>query len=167
MAVLVTLVLWLPDAYILYRGQPGDAVAFLFLMHLAIVLVTYTVDACPASPFLHDRCIASPTVPTINSANRDARRAIKAREQGQARIRSVTTAVTTVSVITAGAVTLILPGSTHGAGIWPEHQADAAPNVQAGTVGVGSSRRPGSFRKQVKRDLGFRQSLLGYERLQP
>jgi len=41
LAVLVTLVLWLPDAYILYRGQPGDAVAFLFLMHLAIALVTY------------------------------------------------------------------------------------------------------------------------------
>jgi hypothetical protein len=53
----------------------------------------------------------------MNSANRDsARRAIKAREQGQARIRSVTTAVTTASVITAGAVALILPGSSHATG---------------------------------------------------
>jgi hypothetical protein len=43
MAILVTLVLWLPDVYILYRGQPGDAVAFLFLMHLAIALVTYNL----------------------------------------------------------------------------------------------------------------------------
>ena len=43
-------------------------------------------------------------MPTIDSANRDnARRAIKTREQGEARIRSVTTAVTTASVITAGA----------------------------------------------------------------
>ena len=43
MAVLVTVVLWLPDGYILYQGQPADAVAFLFLMHLAIALVTYNL----------------------------------------------------------------------------------------------------------------------------
>jgi hypothetical protein len=43
MAILVTLVLWLPDVYILYRGQPGEAVAFLFLMHLAIAAVTYNL----------------------------------------------------------------------------------------------------------------------------
>ena len=42
MAVLVTLVLWLPDVYILaVQKQPTDAVAFLFVMHLAIALVTY------------------------------------------------------------------------------------------------------------------------------
>ena len=41
MAVGVTLVLWLPDVYILVKGQPGQAVAGLFLMHLAIALVTY------------------------------------------------------------------------------------------------------------------------------
>jgi hypothetical protein len=41
MAVLVTLVLWLPDVYILVKGQPATAVAFLFVMHLAIALVTY------------------------------------------------------------------------------------------------------------------------------
>jgi hypothetical protein len=41
MAILVTLVLWLPDVYILSTGQPGKAVAGLFLMHLAIALVTY------------------------------------------------------------------------------------------------------------------------------
>jgi len=41
MAVLVTLVLWLPDVYILMKGQPGKAVAVLFVMHLAIALVTY------------------------------------------------------------------------------------------------------------------------------
>ena len=52
MAILVTLVLWLPDAYILYRGQPGDAVAFLFLMHLAIAVVTYNllVHLAPVRP---------------------------------------------------------------------------------------------------------------------
>jgi hypothetical protein len=41
MAVLVTLVLWLPDVYILVNGQPAEAVGFLFAMHLAIALVTY------------------------------------------------------------------------------------------------------------------------------
>jgi len=41
MAVGVTLVLWLPDVYILINGQPAKAVAFLFAMHLAIALVTY------------------------------------------------------------------------------------------------------------------------------
>jgi Family of unknown function (DUF6069) len=41
MAVAVTLVLWLPDVYIVALGAPPKAVAFLFLMHLAIALVTY------------------------------------------------------------------------------------------------------------------------------
>jgi Family of unknown function (DUF6069) len=41
MAIVVTLVLWLPDVYILVNGQPAKAVAGLFLMHLAIALVTY------------------------------------------------------------------------------------------------------------------------------
>jgi hypothetical protein len=43
MAILVTLVLWLPDVYILAKGQPAKAVGFLFAMHLAIALVTYNV----------------------------------------------------------------------------------------------------------------------------
>lgn len=41
MAIAVTVVLWLPDLYILYRGEPGRAVAVLAVMHLAIALVTY------------------------------------------------------------------------------------------------------------------------------
>jgi hypothetical protein len=41
MAVAVTLVLWLPDVYILVGGQPAKAVAVLFVMHLAIAVVTY------------------------------------------------------------------------------------------------------------------------------
>jgi len=41
MAILVTLVLLLPDAYILYLGQPATAVASLVVMHLAIALATY------------------------------------------------------------------------------------------------------------------------------
>jgi hypothetical protein len=41
MAIAVTLVLWLPDVYILVGGAPGKAVAVLFVMHLAIAVVTY------------------------------------------------------------------------------------------------------------------------------
>ena len=41
MAIAVTRVLWLPDLYILIKGQPPRAVAVLFVMHLAIALVTY------------------------------------------------------------------------------------------------------------------------------
>ncbi len=43
LAVLVTLVLWLPDLYILAKGQPGEGVALLMVMHLAIALVSYNV----------------------------------------------------------------------------------------------------------------------------
>jgi hypothetical protein len=42
LAVLVTLVLWLPDLYILDLGQPVRAVAVLIVMHLAIAVVTYS-----------------------------------------------------------------------------------------------------------------------------
>ena len=52
LAVLVTLVLWLPDLYILSKGQPGDAVGVLMVMHLAIALVTYNllVRLAPVGP---------------------------------------------------------------------------------------------------------------------
>jgi hypothetical protein len=41
LAILVTLILWLPDIFILAKGQPAKAVAVLMCMHLAIALVTY------------------------------------------------------------------------------------------------------------------------------
>jgi hypothetical protein len=41
LAIAVTLVLWLPDLYILHLGQPVQAVAVLMAMHLAIAVVTY------------------------------------------------------------------------------------------------------------------------------
>jgi Family of unknown function (DUF6069) len=43
LAILVTLVLWLPDLYIWHGGAPAKAVAVLMLMHLAIALVTYNL----------------------------------------------------------------------------------------------------------------------------
>jgi hypothetical protein len=42
LAVVVTLVLWLPDLYIWAKGQPPKAVAVLMGMHLAIAVITYT-----------------------------------------------------------------------------------------------------------------------------
>ena len=41
LAVVVTLVLLLPDVWILLRGEPAKAVAVLVTMHLAIAVVTY------------------------------------------------------------------------------------------------------------------------------
>jgi hypothetical protein len=41
LAILVTLVLWLPDLWILSKGQPVKAVLVLMVMHLAIAVVTY------------------------------------------------------------------------------------------------------------------------------
>jgi hypothetical protein len=40
-AILVTIVLWLPDLYIWHGGAPARAVAVLMVMHLAIAVVTY------------------------------------------------------------------------------------------------------------------------------
>lgn len=41
LAVLVTIVLLAPDAFIWFQGQPAKAVGVLVLMHLAIAIVTY------------------------------------------------------------------------------------------------------------------------------
>lgn len=63
LAILVTLVLLLPDFWILYRGQPADAVAVLMVMHLAIALVTYNalVRLAPTgAPARHAHRDASP-----------------------------------------------------------------------------------------------------------
>jgi hypothetical protein len=50
LAILVTLVLWLPDLWILHQGQSAQGVAVLMVMHLAIALVTYNllVHVAPA-----------------------------------------------------------------------------------------------------------------------
>ena len=41
LAIVVTLVLLVPDVYILHQGQSAQAVGILMCMHLAIALVTY------------------------------------------------------------------------------------------------------------------------------
>ncbi len=41
LAILVVLVMWLPDGWILIHGEPPPAVGVLMLMHLAIAFITY------------------------------------------------------------------------------------------------------------------------------
>ena|ERR1700733_5374351 len=43
LAIVVTLVLFLPDVYIWEQGQPAQAVAVLMSMHVAIALLTYNL----------------------------------------------------------------------------------------------------------------------------
>ena len=52
LAIVVTLVLFLPDIYILNQGQPPKAVAVLLCMHVAIAVVTYNalVHLAPVRP---------------------------------------------------------------------------------------------------------------------
>ena len=52
LAIVVTLILFLPDLYILKQGQPPKAVAVLMCMHLAIAVVTYNalVHLAPVRP---------------------------------------------------------------------------------------------------------------------
>jgi hypothetical protein len=60
MAVIVTVVLWLPDVYILTQGQPGNAVGVLFVMHMAIALVTYSALVLLAPVRAPDRSTVRP-----------------------------------------------------------------------------------------------------------
>jgi len=69
LAIAVTLVLWVPDLYILYRGQPPRAVAVLMVMHLAIALVTYNCLVRMARVKSPER-----TTRTASSAHRHAKR---------------------------------------------------------------------------------------------
>ncbi len=50
LAILATLVLWLPDLWILAKGQPAKAVLVLALMHVAIAVVTYNALVHIAPP---------------------------------------------------------------------------------------------------------------------
>lgn len=55
LAILVTLMLYLPDLWLLVRGAQPKAVAVLMAMHLAIALVTYNVvvRVAPVRPARH------------------------------------------------------------------------------------------------------------------
>jgi hypothetical protein len=77
LAILVTLVLWLPDIWILHLGESADAVAVLIIMHLAIALVTYNVlvHLAPVRPAAGNR----------SAGERDASLATRSSSRGQHR----------------------------------------------------------------------------------
>jgi hypothetical protein len=75
LAITITLLLWLPDLYILHQGQPGKAVAVLMTMHLAIALVTYNL-LVHVAPVRHP--VESPAPPT-QSRRSSRRRAWRSR----------------------------------------------------------------------------------------
>jgi len=62
MAVAVTVVLWIPDLWILVGGEPAKAVAVLMVMHLAIAVVTFyaLVTVAPAAAPLASGATGSP-----------------------------------------------------------------------------------------------------------
>jgi hypothetical protein len=68
LAIVVTLVLFVPDAYIWHQGQPAQAVAVLMTMHVAIALITYNllVHVSPVRPGRARR--GSATTPVANEA---------------------------------------------------------------------------------------------------
>ena len=72
LAVLVTLVLLLPDLYILHMGEPVKGVAVLMVMHVTIALVTYNllVHLAPARPMAGGSPAASPPVSEPAPASR-------------------------------------------------------------------------------------------------
>jgi hypothetical protein len=68
------------------------------------------------------------------SADRDGiRRAIADRKRGRSRVKSTTTAVTMASVVTAGALALVLPGTTHKA------EGSTSTGTSSGSASSGSA----------------------------
>ncbi len=55
LAVVVTVVLWVPDAYLLARHQPARDVAVLMVLHVAVAVVTYQALVGLAPPRRLDR----------------------------------------------------------------------------------------------------------------
>jgi len=86
MAILVTLVLLLPDIDILKQGQPAKAVAVLMCMHSAIAIVTYDtlVRLAPVRPRRNDGEVITP-----EAAKSDPRlRRVRSKFRSQPAIRS-------------------------------------------------------------------------------
>ena len=71
LAILVTLVLLLPDLYILHTGEPAKGVAVLIVMHVAIALVTYNllVHLAPVRPAAGGSPAGSPPFRSSASAS--------------------------------------------------------------------------------------------------
>lgn len=77
LAVVVTVVLWLPDGWLFLRGESTDGVATLMVMHLLIALVTYNllVRVAPAgTPPARAEVSADEPSPSLQLSERAVRR---------------------------------------------------------------------------------------------
>jgi hypothetical protein len=100
LAIVVTLVLWIPDLWLLAKGEPVHAVLVLLVMHLAIALITYNllVFAAPVrrgvatTPLVQLRSPFSPSplVDSKETAEADEQRALRARRVRAAMMWAVT-----------------------------------------------------------------------------
>ena len=81
LAILVTLVLLLPDLYLLHMGEPAEGVFVLMAMHVAIALVTYNllVRLAPARPAAGGSPGGSPPFREPVPASRDRSRCPRVR----------------------------------------------------------------------------------------
>ncbi len=91
LAVSVTLVLWLPDLYLLDLGQPGRRGAVLMVMHLAIALVTYNCLVHIAS--VKDGAPPSCSRPGTGGRPGSTRGALKVLRMRTARVRTLADAI--------------------------------------------------------------------------
>jgi drug/metabolite transporter (DMT)-like permease len=83
LAVLVTLVLWLPDLWILAEGQPPEAVAVLMVMHVSVAVVTYNL-LVRLAPVRSARVVSEPTGDTSGATGGSRSEASLARRAGVA-----------------------------------------------------------------------------------
>jgi hypothetical protein len=93
-ALVVTVVLWLPDLWLLVRGEPGRAIAALALMHVVVAVVTYNVlvHVAPLRP-------ASAADVSVNAIDVGAPPVLVSRDASAAsRRRSVWVTMTTLVV---------------------------------------------------------------------
>lgn len=74
LAIVVTLVLFLPDVYIWLKGESGQAVAVLMAMHVAIALITYNllVHVAPVRPLRVRRAAHAVRAARVGQGGRQA-----------------------------------------------------------------------------------------------
>jgi hypothetical protein len=87
LAILVTVILWIPDLYLVSKHEPGSAVVVLMIMHLAVALVTYNVLvhlasssptrlSSPSLPDEVDAFLATQNVPVASEPERHLHRSL-------------------------------------------------------------------------------------------
>jgi hypothetical protein len=109
LAVLVTVVLWIPDIYLLVRHQPRRDVAVLMILHLAVAVVTYHAMVRLAPPRRH----------MGRATDVDTRSATDV-DHGSIERRASLLAVLVGVELVLGIGTLVLVPTGRPTGWWPE-----------------------------------------------